>query len=124
MKERNLLASFVSVDDAQEAEKALNQAGFSITQVDSIRFYPGEGPRQTMNPLTGDFPGLGYLTLDADFNSVSAGILAATDPSASGMSDGDGMMPEANRNVLLTAVVPEEQAEQAIEMIRQYGGEI
>lgn len=124
MKERNLLVGFASIDDAQEAEKALKQAGITETQVDQISPYPGEGPQQVMNPLTGNIPSLGYLTLDAQFSSKTASILAATDVSASGMSDGDGMMPEVNQSVLLTAIVPEEQADQAIQIARQYGGNI
>lgn len=124
MKERNLLAGFVSIDDAQQAEQALRQAGFKEVQVDTISPYPGEGTQQLTNPITGDIPGLGHMTLDADFTSKSAGILAAADVSASGMSDGDGMMPEVNQGVLLTAVVPENQADQAEQIIKQYGGNI
>ena len=124
MEERNLLAGFVSFDDAQAAERALKQAGFSIVQVDDLSPYPGEGVQEVMNPITGNIPSLGYLTLDADFSSKSASILAATDVSASGMSDGDGMMPEVNQGVLLTAVVPVEQADQAEQIIKEYGGNI
>lgn len=124
MKERNLLAGFVSVDDAQKAEQALRQAGFTETQVDTVSPYPGEGVQQRMNPLTGNIPGLGHMTLDADFGSKSASILAAADVSASGMSDGDGIMPEVNQGVLLTAVVSAERADQAEQIIKQYGGNI
>jgi len=124
MAERNLLAGFVSFDDAQAAEKALKQAGFTEIQVDNVSPYPGEGVQEVMNPLTGNISSLGHLTLDADFSSKSASILAATDVSASGMSDGDGMMPEVNQGVLLTAVVPAQQADQAEKIIKQYGGNI
>lgn len=124
MNERNLLAGFVSIDDAQEAQKALKNAGFDVVQVDTVSPYPGEGTSQVMNPLTGDMPGLGHMALDADFSSKSPSILAAADVSASGMSDGDGMMPEVNQGVLLTAVVPENQADQAESIIKQYGGNI
>ncbi len=124
MKERNLLAGFVSVDDAQKAEQALKQAGFTETQVDTVSPYPGEGVQQRMNPITGNIPGLADMTLDADFDSKSASILAAVDISASGISDGDGMMPEVNQGVLLTAVVPADQADQAEQLIKQYGGNI
>lgn len=124
MKERSLLAGFVSVDDAQKAEQALKQAGFTETQVDTVSPYPGEGVQQRMNPITGNIPGLADMTLDADFDSKSASILAAVDISASGISDGDGMMPEVNQGVLLTAVVPADQADQAEQLIKQYGGNI
>lgn len=124
MKERNLLAGFVSIDDAQEAEKALKNAGFQEIQVDTISPFSGEGVEQRMNPITGNIPGLAHMTLDADFSNESAAILAAASPGASGMSDGDGMMPEVNQGVLLTAVVPDNQADQAEQIIKQYGGNI
>jgi hypothetical protein len=124
MKERNILAGFVSIEDAQEAQKALKQAGFTTTQVDMISPYPGEGVQEVMNPITGNIPSLPGMVLDADFTSKSASILAATDVSASGFSDGDGMMPEVNQSVLLTAVVPEDQGDQAEQIINQYGGNV
>lgn len=122
MKERNLLAGFASIDDAQQAEKALKQAGFKETQVDRISPYPGEGTQKLVNPITGDIPGLPHMTLDADFSSNTTSILAATDVSASGLSDGDGPKPEVNRSILLTAVVPDKQADQAMQIIRNNGG--
>jgi len=124
MKERNFLAGFTNIDDALAAEKALRQAGFEEIQVDQVSPYPGEGVQEVINPLTGNFSGLSHMTLDGEFSSKSASILAATDVSASGMSDGDGMMPEVNQGILLTAVVPAEQAEQAEQIIQQYGGNI
>ncbi|HJV45391.1 MAG TPA: hypothetical protein VJ824_06660 [Bacillota bacterium] len=124
MSERNILAGFVSIDDAQEAQKALKNAGFNITQIDTISPYPGEGIQEVMNPITGNIPSLPSMVLDADFDSKSASILAATDVSASGMSDGDGMMPEVNQGVLLTAVVPADQADQAEQIVKQYGGNV
>ncbi|MED1799953.1 hypothetical protein [Brevibacillus porteri] len=123
VKERNILAGFQTEDDAQEAEKALRQAGFSIIQIDRIGQFPGDGNEQIMNPISGDFPSLGSLTLAGDFPSGrDASIMAAVDPDASGMADrGDDNL---YRSVLLTAVVPEEQGDLAIEIIRSYGGMI
>jgi hypothetical protein len=122
MKERNFFAGFASIDDAKQAEQALHDAGFETTQVDMISPYPGEGPQRRMNPITGNVPSLAALTLDADITNKSAAILTATDVSASGMSDGDGMMPEVNQSVLLTAVVPEDQAKTAEKIIQEHGG--
>jgi hypothetical protein len=124
MTERNFFAGFASIDDAQQAEQALHDAGCTTTQVDMISPYPGEGPQRRMNPLTGKVPSLAALTLDADITNKSAGILTATDVSASGMSDGDGMMPEVNQSILLTAVVPEEKADLAEKIIKEHGGNI
>lgn len=123
MADRNFLVGFVSIDNAQAAAKALNEAGFHEVQVANVSPYPGQGVQEVMNPITGDFPSLGYLTLDADFSSKSESIMAATDVDASGMSDGDGMMPEVNnQGVLLTAVIPEDQASVAEQILSEHGG--
>ncbi|MFC8684842.1 hypothetical protein [Brevibacillus porteri] len=123
VKERNILAGFHTEEDAQEAEKALRQAGFSIIQIDRIGQFPGDGNEQIMNPISGDFPSLGNLTLAGDFPSGrDASIMAAVDPDASGMADrGDDNL---YRSILLTAVVPEEQGDLATEIIRSHGGMI
>ncbi|WP_406797251.1 MULTISPECIES: hypothetical protein [Brevibacillus] len=123
VKERNILAGFHTEDDAQKAEKALRQAGFSTIQIDRIGQFPRDGNEQIVNPISGDFPSLGNLTLAADFPSGrDASVMAAVDPDASGMADrGDDNL---NRSVLLTAVVPEEQGDLATEIIRSYGGMI
>ena len=41
-----------------------------------------------MNPINGDFPGLGFMVLGSDFTNSSAGVLAAADVSASGLRGG------------------------------------
>ena len=121
MKERNILAGFKSLDAAERAAQALQQAGFQTIQVDGVGQYPGEGVEKYLNPLTGKIPGLGNLTLDADFpTGRDSSILAAADPSASGMSDGG--QDAIGASVLLTCVVPENQGNQATELIRSFGG--
>ncbi|MGD8190532.1 hypothetical protein ACQCN2_11155 [Brevibacillus ginsengisoli] len=120
---RNILAGFKSLDAADRASKALQQAGFETVQVDSVGQYPGEGVEKVMNPITGEIPGLGNLTLDADFqNGRDASVLAAADPSASGMSDGG--QDAIGSSVLLTAVVPENRGNEATELIRSFGGKV
>ncbi|MBO8165109.1 MAG: hypothetical protein H0Z34_15610 [Brevibacillus sp.] len=122
MKERNILAGFQSADNANKAAEQLRQAGFETVQVEIIDRYPGEGVEQVINPISGKIPSLGNLTLDADFPSGrDASVLAAADPSASGMADGG---QDRNGSVLLTAVVPEERGDEAAEIIRSFGGEI
>lgn len=123
MKERNILAGFKSLDAAERAAQALKQAGFQTIQVDGVGQYPGEGVEKVMNPITGEIPSLGNLTLDADFpNGRDASVLAAADPSASGMSDGG--QDAIGSSILLTCVVPENQGDQATQLIRSFGGEV
>jgi hypothetical protein len=122
MKERNILAGFHGLDDAEKAAEQLRKAGFQTVQVDPLQQYPGEGVVQVINPITGRIPSLGTLTLGADFPSGrDASVLAAADPSASGMADA----PYADdATVLLTAVVPEERGDEAVQIIRAHGGEV
>ncbi|MFD2368910.1 hypothetical protein ACFSO0_02670 [Brevibacillus sp. GCM10020057] len=123
MKERNILAGFHTIDDATKAADALKQAGFSTVQIDTVGQYPGDGNEAIVNPISGDIPSLGSMTLAGDFPSGrDASVLAAASPDASGMADrGDD---DLNRSVLLTAVVPEERGDEATRIIESCGGMI
>lgn len=122
LKERNILAGFFTEDDANKAAEQLKKKGFSTVQVDHIGLYPGDGVDQIMNPISGEIPSLGSLTLAGDFSSKDASVLAAAAPSASGMAD--GAHEGVGRNIMLTAVVPEERGDEATKIIRACGGEI
>lgn len=121
MKERNILSGFHTEEDASKAADALRQAGFSIVQIDRVGQFPGDGNESIMNPISGEIPSLGSMTLAGDFPSGrDASILAAASPDASGMADrGDDNL---NRSVLLTAVVPEERGDEATQIITSLGG--
>lgn len=121
MKERNILAGFHNEEEAAKAADALRKAGFTTVQIDRIGQFPGDGNEKIMNPITGEIPSLGTMTLAGDFpNGRDASVLAASSPDASGMADrGDDNL---NRSVLLTAVVPEERGDEATEIIRSFGG--
>ncbi|MCF6094653.1 hypothetical protein L1765_11845 [Microaerobacter geothermalis] len=120
MGQRNILASFRTVDQAQRAKEFLVQNGFDIVQIDNISPYPGEGTDQFMNPITGKIESLVNLTLAGNPDSKNADILIAAAPEASGMADGSGM--EKNQNVLLTVVTDDEHGESAENIIKKYGG--
>ncbi|MFC0212041.1 hypothetical protein ACFFK0_06170 [Paenibacillus chartarius] len=124
MSERAILAYFQSPEQAEGVASKLKALRVETIQIDRISPYPSEsdmGVDHVMNPLTSDFPGLGALTLNANFNSRDAAILAAASPAASGMSDG-GAHPVTGRDILLTAVVNESVYEQAMSVIEQSGG--
>ncbi len=120
MTEKNILAYFHTPEQAEGAANKLRALRAVDVQVERFSRYPGEGVEQVMNPLTGDFASLGNLTLDASFSS-SAGILAAADVSASGMSDG-GQGGPTGRDVLLAAVVDESVHHQALRVVEEAGG--
>lgn len=60
---------------------------------------------------------------DSMQTNASAGIMAAADPSASGMSDG-GQGGPTGRDVLLTVIVDESVHHRAMSIIEQAGGMI
>lgn len=124
MKERNILAGFHTEENANKAANALKKAGFETIQVEQLGKFPGEGPQVITNPISGEIPTLGHLTLGAAFFQAGrdASVMAAADPAASGMSDGgpDTIGP----SFLLTAVVPENRGDEAVQLIRSFGGDV
>lgn len=123
MAERSILAYFRSRDDAEFVVSKLRGLELIDYSIDNFSRYPGDGVNRVMNPITSDFPSLGYLTLNADFPNTGAGILAAADVSASGMSDG-GDTVITGRNILLTVVLDETSYEEALSIIESGGGMI
>jgi hypothetical protein len=121
MTEKNILAYFHTPEQAEGAAAKLKALRVEEVSIDRFGSYPGDGLDHIENPITSDFPGLGYLTLNADFSSSSAAILAAADPDASGMADrGEGR--SAGKDILLTAVVDESVHHQALRVIEESGG--
>lgn len=123
MAERNILAYFHSPEQAEGAKRKLQALRVIEARVDRFDAYPGAGSEGIMNPLTSDFSGLGELTLDGEFSNKSAAIMAAASPDASGLSDkGDENI--AGKDILLTVIVSEEEAQKAEAIIRECGGMI
>jgi hypothetical protein len=121
MAEKNILAFFNSPEQAEKALSELKKLALTDSSIDSVDGYPGDGSDRIMNPITGNVPGLGYLTLGGDFDSRDAGILAAASVSASGMSSGGPDNEVTGRNIVLTAVVEEQDFEQAVQIVRSCG---
>ncbi|KIL38283.1 hypothetical protein SD70_27330 [Gordoniibacillus kamchatkensis] len=123
MGERAILAYFNSPEQAEGVASKLRALRVETIQIDRISHYPSDsdmGVDHVMNPINGDFPSLGSLTLNAGFNSREAAILAAADPSAYSMSGGGNL--DTGRDILLTAVVNENVYEQALRVCEQSGG--
>lgn len=121
MAERSILAYFHSPEEAEGVASKLRALRALDVSVDRFGKYPGDGVDHIMNPITSDFPGLGYLTQSADFNSRDAAVLAAADVDASGMAGGAESGP-TGRDVVLAAVVDESVYEQALRVIHDGGG--
>ncbi|HVJ50044.1 hypothetical protein [Desulfitobacterium sp.] len=119
MGEKNILAYFKTVDQAEQIADQIKSMGISDVQIDRIHQYPGDTSDQLMNPATGQIGSLSDLTLGDISGDV--GPLTAADTSASGMSNGGGSFV-TGRDVLLAAIVDESQFDSLREQIRSNGG--
>ncbi|CAM4379706.1 hypothetical protein [Paenibacillus tarimensis] len=122
MKEKNLLAYFKSMEEAQAAMQQIKQLNLTDSSIRRVDGYPGDGNERIMNPITSDFHSLGYLTLDAEITDHNAGILSAASVSASGFSSGGPDNRVTGRDVLLTAVMDANDYEKAVRAAEEHGG--
>ena len=120
MGEKNILAYFKSPEEAEGVAKKLNALRAIDVSIDRFSRYPGEG-YDPMNPVTGKVSSLASITQDAAITNRSAGILAAADPAASGLSHG-GQGGPTGHDILLTAVVDESVHHQALRIVEEAGG--
>ncbi|WP_379135104.1 hypothetical protein [Paenibacillus sp. sgz500958] len=123
MSEKNILAYFKSPEEAEAVSRKLQALRVIDMSIDTFGKYPGNSSYSGNNPLTGDIQSLATMTLNASIESRSAGILASTDTSASGMSHGGDGGP-TGRNILLTVVVDSESFDQALRIVEEAGGMI
>ncbi len=122
MPEKPIIVYFRSAEQANEALNKMKRE-FEVIEasIDQFDGYPGNG-HDPGNPITGHIPSLGSLTLGGDFNR-DAGILAATSVSASGLSSGEPGNMVSGVNIILTAIVQEENGEQAMQIAQDCGAE-
>lgn len=120
MGEKNILAYFKSPEEAEGVAKKLNVLRALDVSVDRFSRYPAEG-YGPMNAITGKITSLSAITQDAVITNNSAGILAAADPAASGLSHG-GQGGPTGHDILLTAVVDESIHHQALRIVEEAGG--
>ncbi|MFH5182749.1 hypothetical protein ACHHV8_09020 [Paenibacillus sp. TAB 01] len=124
MAEKNILAYFHSPAQAESIVPKLRALRVAEVSVDRIGELHGAEVGQNVNPMTGDFPGLAYLTLGSDGPAVTGGILAAASVDANGLSSG-GEYDEDNRlDTIMTVIVDEQYHEQALRVIQDGGGKI
>jgi hypothetical protein len=119
-KERSVLASFHSQSEAESAQAKAEKLGVSDTQVAHFSAYGTPDRQDPIHTISGEIPSLAALTLDTHATSRDAGILLAVDPSASGMSDGEGRI--TGRDWLLTVVCPEDKVEAVVKIIKDGNG--
>jgi hypothetical protein len=122
MTEKNMLAYFKTPEEAEKVGNQLASMGVTEYKIDRISKYPGDGIEEFTNPITSKISSLADLTQDTDISGRNAGILAAADVDASGMSDGGQEI--TGRDMLLTAVIDESLYEQALKVVENAGGKI
>ena len=119
MSEKNILAYFKTVEDAEKVASELKSLGTTDIQVDRFSKYPGGSIDDYMNPLTGHIKSLSHATL-GDINSSDIGVATAVDIAASGMSDGFGEI--TGRDILVAAIVDDSVYDQAREIVKTNAG--
>lgn len=120
-EERSILAYFNTPDQAERALERLKTLKLVDSRIERFDGMPGEGVQQIMNPINGSFGSLGDLTLAGDFESTGTGILAAANVSASGYSSGGPDNRVSGRDILLTAIIEEQDFEQAQQIVQECG---
>lgn len=120
MAEKPIIVYFNTPEQANEA-LARMKSEFEVIEsaIDRFDGYPGEG-YDPNNPITGDIPSLGSITLNGNFGR-DAGILAAASADASGMSSGGPENRVSGVDIILTAIVQEENGDRAMQIARECG---
>lgn len=121
--ERSILASFPSTHQAEEAAKRLKQEGYDTVGVARIGQFGYEPTSHISDPVAGQAITLSGLTLFGgnEDHLGAAGPLLAASPMASGQSAYDAA---GGAGVLLTVVTTEESVSRAVELIKEYGGQV
>lgn len=124
MSERSVFAYFRTPDQANEALRRLKSLKLVDYAIERIDGYSGTGV-QSLDKLggtiTGDFPSLGNLTLGGDFDNPDAAKLATASVSASGYSSGGPENRVSGYDIMLAAIVEEEDVDKANEIVREAG---
>lgn len=121
MSEKSILAYFKSPEEAEGVSKKLQSLRIVDMSMDRFSRYPDTSMYSTAGPLSGGLTTLSTATYASSFNGETSAILAASDPSASGMSDG-GQGGPTGRDILLTVVVDEESFDKAMRILEEAGG--
>lgn len=120
MAEKSILAYFKSPEEAENVSKKLHALHVVDMSIDRFSMYPASDPYGSPN-LTGSMGSLTSVTFGNTLGGDSTNVLAATNVSASGMSDG-GQGGPTGRDILLTVVVDEESFDKAMRIIEDAGG--
>ncbi|MFC5402862.1 hypothetical protein [Cohnella soli] len=124
MAERTVFAYFNTPDQAEEALRQLKPLKLVDYAIERFDGYSGTGIEsldKIGGTITGDFVNLGRLTLGGDFDNPDAAKLATSSVSASGYSSGGPDNRVSGRDIMLVAIVEEEDYDRASEIVRDAG---
>jgi len=122
LKEQGILAYFRTEEQANKAAEELKRRGVEVVQVDRFSVFPSTEERDLDNPIAEPISSLAQNVMDAYISSPDAGVLAAAQPSASGMADGSGW--KTDEDVLVTAVVDESRLEEMRALLASMGARL
>lgn len=123
--ERSILSYFPSSSVAQKAAEALKNAGIGEVQVDRVSRYGVNIDAHYNNPINRAQTLTGPTLFSEDMQEIDQDkrVLLAADPSVSGYGDED-YGEAGGRAFLLTVVTGEGKLDQAVDIIKQHGGEV
>lgn len=111
---QSILATFEDAGSARAAMRALEEAGYNAVQLDEVSWRPAKGGKQENQPWPRTITGVP----DHDKRS-----LVSQDPAVGGNALG-GETPIGGYHYLLTAAVPDDKFDRALQIIRDHGGKV
>lgn len=122
MSERSIFGYFNTPDQAKAAveqlKSSLNLVDYAIERIDGFSGTGTQSLDKLGGTITGDFKGIGYLTLGGDFDNPDAAILAGASVSASGYSTGGPDNRVTGKDIMLVALVEDADFERADDIVR------
>lgn len=123
--ERSILSYFPSSSQAEKAAAALKSAGVEEVQVDRVSRFGVEIDENYNNPINNaeTITGPTLYSSDSRLESADTRVLLGADPSVSGYGDTD-YGTAGGKGFMVTAVTNEGKLDQAVDIIKQYGGTV
>jgi hypothetical protein len=123
--QRSILSYFDSSTLAEKARQALKDAGFDETRVDRVSRYGAANDAHYSNPLNRATTITGPTLFGGDKEEMDADtrVLLAADPSVSGYGDANYGVA-GGKAFLLTIVTGEKRVDQAVDILKQHGGQV
>lgn len=120
MSERTVLASFMTQEEAEAVQQAVQKLGVDTAQVDQRHKFASHTPLRESFLVSGKIGSLANVTLNEQPSSKDSGIMLAADPAASGMADHSDEGPAYN--YILTVICDDNFVERIVQIIKDGNG--